>query len=1542
MNSTTKKIFNFALLPAGALAIMLVMTAAGGGFPVKLNPFIKNLKTQLTAYNDYKPQDRVYLQFDKPFYNPGDDIWFSAYVRDAMSMQKSQKSDILHVELINPKGNVQKRIKLTALKGVAKGDFHLDESLAGGIYKVKAYTKWQDNEKDGFVFEKELQVQKVVLPNLKMKLEFDRKAYGSGDEVTASLDLQTNANQPLSDHSFNYIASLDGQQLKTLQGKTDGSGKAKLKFQLPDGLKTNDGLVNVMIEFQGLTESISRSIPILLNTIDLKFYPEGGDLVAALRSRVGFRALNEFGKPADIEGVVIDDQGAEVGTFKSHHQGMGAFDFYPGEGRTYHAKVTRPVGVDQTYELPEAIDRGYILNVARNDQKELGIVIRSTESEAMSLVAQVRGEVYWASEVGVTRGETKVNLPLSKFPIGVCQLTLFDSKGIARAERMAFVNRDKQMNVEIKTNKEKYLPREKVKMTVKVTDERGMPMPAQLSMAVVNDQLLSFADDKSGTILSQLLLEPDLKQKVEEPRFYFDKQEAKSMVALDHLMMTSGWRRFVWEEVLTDRLPTLVHQGERATVTGTVFDAYTYQPIPHASISAPQSQMGLLSDKTGKFTITQMDLAVDNQLIASADNYGDQPYTVANYGQHLNIYLYPNRPNRPMGGADFGEDDFMVEEAEAVEMDAVAIVAEAPQPQMERAMAAAPVMRADVVQIAGARNNRGRKRMKAKGGMGNAAKKAPAMRMGANKPMDRPKADVAPRPDANKDFKALAKNEAKEMVADGIVPRDQNAQQEQPGQPGDNLLDDADDDMNGFMDIASGTVVDARFAQIAANDKLAEEQRNQPAQFYRAREFSAPVYTDHEAEAPFAGKRSDFRSTIYWNPVIEVDRTGKAVIEFYCSDEISSFRTVVEGIAHDGGVGRQEFVYYTQLPFSMATRVPTEVATNDRLTVPVVLTNNTNLPMTGALHVMPPSGLKPLSTTGETITIPAGRAKTVNLVYEVLQKPGEEAFDIAFASQGHTDAFTQPLKIVSQGFPVNLAFSGNETTSSYEFRVKDVVPGSITAQFTAYPNVVSDLVKGIESILREPYGCFEQTSTSSYPNAMVMSYMLEQDEVDPKIMKRAKDLLNKGYKRLTTFECSQNGYEWFGSNPPHEALTAYGLMQFNDYSAVMDGVDQKMVQRTAKWLMKRRDGNGGFKQDKKALDTFGRAPAEIANAYIVYALSEAGFKEIMLEANTSFDKAMSSKDPYQLALVASTMHNLGKADKAKQAVSELLKTQAANGSFTGTKTSITSSRGQSLTVETTALAVIALIKTKTANAKALQGAVKSIVKVRSGHGGFGSTQATILALKSLVEYAKFSKKTDEAGTIEIYVDGTKVAEQAYEAGHKDAIEIAGLGAYISEGTHTMEVKFKGAKNALPYSIGIDYHTNLPSASPKCVVNLDTKLSETNVKMGSTVRLSATLENVTDEGQPMTMAIIGLPAGLSAQPWQLKEMQEKKVFDFYEIVGNNVVAYYRQMKPGETRNINLDLKADIPGTYTAPASSAYLYYTAEDKDWTALPAVTIVN
>jgi hypothetical protein len=595
--SSIKKL-GVVALGAAALTLVAFMTPSNYYQMAMDNEFIRSLKKKLTAFNEQMPQDRLYLQFDKPMYEPGDNIWFSAYVRDGATLKPSSKSDIVHVEFLNPKGTVEKSINLIAKNGVAAGDFNLDAEALGGIYKVRAYTNWMKNEDVNKVFEKELQVQDVVLPNLKMKLDFERKAFGAGDEVVAKLELNTNENQPLGNHTIKFVANLDGKQIVTKADVTDVDGIQYIKFNLPKDLKTNDGLLNVMIDYNGSTESISRSIPIILNKIKLEMFPEGGDLVNGLQSKVAFRALNEFGKPADIEGDVLNEKGIKVASFSSFHQGMGAFDFTPQANEKYAVKITKPENISEVYTLPNVLDRGYVMNVDAR-KNEVAVLVNTTEAEELSLVAQVRGKMYYSTIIETKKGENKITFPTGNFPIGVAQITLFDSKGIERAERLAFVNKNKQLSIAVQTEKEKYLPREKVKMTITVKDERGMPMPATLSMAVVNDQFLSFADDKTGNILSQLLLQEELKEKVEEPAFYFSKKETKADEALDYLLMTSGWRHFTWEKIITEAIPAVAYASEKAIISGTVIDYYTQKPIPNSKIKI-NNGAEYFTDENGK------------------------------------------------------------------------------------------------------------------------------------------------------------------------------------------------------------------------------------------------------------------------------------------------------------------------------------------------------------------------------------------------------------------------------------------------------------------------------------------------------------------------------------------------------------------------------------------------------------------------------------------------------------------------------------------------------------------------------------------------------------------------------------------------------------------------------------------------------------------------------------------------------------------------------------------------------------------------------
>ena len=1447
------------------------------------NEIITMIKKKLTKYNDALPEDRVYLHFDKPFYEPGESIWFSAYVRDGQTLKPSHKSDIVYVELLNPKGGVEKKLTIISKNGKAAGDFSLDNEALGGMYKIRAYTNWMKNEGEENSFERDLQVQDVILPNLKMKLNFEKKAFGAGDQVIAKLELNTNENKPLSDYKIKFVANLDGKKLLEKVEVTDEEGVKYIKFNLPSKLVSSDGLLNVMIDYNGSTESVSRSIPIILNHIDFTAFPEGGDLLCGFDNTVAFRALNEFGKPADIEGVVLDEKGVAVTTFSSFHQGMGAFKINPLLKEKYTVKITKPEGITETFKLPEALKRGYAFSIDNSKEEEVTVNINSTENEELSLVAQVRGKSFYTTVINAKKGSNKITFSTSNFPIGVSQITLFDSHSIPRAERLVFVNKDKQLSISVETDKDKYLPREKVKMTLFVKDERGLPMPANLSMAVVNDQLLSFADDKSGNMLSQFLLQQDIKDKVEEPSFYFDDKEKKSDQALDYLLMTSGWRRFTWEKLIENELPVANYKEERAIISGKVVDAYTGKMIANSVVKI-NNGLEYAGDWDGKFFVKNIDLSSTQTLTFKAPGYSNQAQYIQTYNQDMVVYLYPyqkynnnyNNKRHPSSKSSRSKSGMGLNNV----------------PQMAPMEEMAPM--GGAVDMVRAENN-------------------------LVGPVDfkNLKKDAAPK------AKVVNKNAEQKRDDDAKVMKD------------DIVMKSLD--IEGEKMIAS-EVEDRREEKFVRRSRVNQQMANNASlvQYHRARQFASPVYKiDENVES-----RTDFRNTIYWNPNIEVGYSGKKTIEFFTSDDITSFRTTVEGVGTDGTIGRAEKNFFSQLPFLMTTKIPVEVATEDIVSIPLTLKNNTNKPLGGLLAISAPAALQAVATTPSIQTIMPGQAKTIYLDYKVLDKIGYGEFTIGFKACGLGDAFTQKIKIASKGFPVSSSFSGQDVEKEFSFTMNKVVNGSAKVIFTAYPSVVNDLMKGVEGILREPGGCFEQTSMSAYPNAMVLDYLKATESKDDKTLAYAGTLLDRGYKRLVTFETKEKGYEWFGASPGHEGLTAFGLMEFVDMKKAGGDVDQKMIDRTAEWIMKHKDGKGGFYRNTNAYHDFGRISEDVMNAYIVYAFAEAGYTDVKSEFNTSCKNALETKDAYLLAMMANAAYSFKDTKKGDEILNTLISLQAKDGSWTGSTHSITYSQGQSLTIETTAITIMAILKSGK-NTLELNNAIQFLVGARSGYGVFSTTQGTVLALKALTEFAKASKKTTEDGTIELFVDGKKVTTRSYKAGDKGAIVLDSLEKFVvGDGKHSMKVKYLGVKTPLPYSVAVSWNTALPNSNKECAVDLKTKLTEKSANVGETVRLTATVTNKKKEGIPSTMVLIGIPAGFSVQPWQLKEMQEKKVFDYYEISGNTIAIYYRGMAPSSVKEINLDLKAEMPGEYDAPASSAYLYYTNEYKTWSSTDKITI--
>lgn len=722
----------------------------------------------------------------------------------------------------------------------------------------------------------------------------------------------------------------------------------------------------------------------------------------------------------------------------------------------------------------------------------------------------------------------------------------------------------------------------------------------------------------------------------------------------------------------------------------------------------------------------------------------------------------------------------------------------------------------------------------------------------------------------------------------------------------------------------------------AGDELVAGNNRNRWA-WAPVRVFPVPNY-----QARYDGPRVDFRETVFWQPSVQTDNTGKATVKFYVSDAITSFRATAEGVSAGGLPGRGDALITSKLPVSLAVKMPLEVSRGDRIKLPVTLTNETERTYDAAIATQFGAAFKVGGGIPAKVSLQPGERKSFFADLEVVGDGKDAAAGkalVAIDTANLRDEVSRQIKVVPLGFPQEISLSGTvDGKQSHKLNLAGALPGTIEASLSLYPSPLATMVKGTEAIIREPYGCFEQASSANYPNIMVLAYLEENDAADPAIVERSMGMLDRGYKKLTGYESPKRGYEWFGGDPGHEALTAYGLMEFADMTKVYGDVDGTMIERTAAWLKSRRDGKGGYKRNKRALDSFGRASAEVTNGYISYALSEAGERDMAGEMAYQKSMAKTTKDPYVMALAANVLVNL-EPKAAVGALDRLQGMQKSDGSFAGADHSITRSGGQSLTIETTSLAALALIKAGRANSEPVRKAITWLNDNRNGHGGFGATQSTILSLRAMTAYASATRATQAGGVVTVMVNGKQAGELRFEKGHKDALVFDDIAGLLQRGDNQIELRLS-SDISLPYSLAISYRSKMPASSKDTKVAVSTALSKAEVPMGEGVRMKVTVKNLSDEGIPMTLARVGLPGGLTFQNWQLDELKDKKLIDFYETREREVVVYFRSMAPNAVKDIDLDLIARVPGQYVAPASRAYLYYTDEFKHWAEPVRVTV--
>jgi hypothetical protein len=1500
---------------------------------------------------------------DKPLYRPGERVFFRSLTLNRTNLQPPARDLTIRFELRKPDGTPLEGATVTGttqpvvnrdgldmpvvgpdgqpVRGIACGVLGLPETLPGGEYTLVAFELppgWASPEPPKGstpIGTRRITVARYRPDVLTKSLEFDARTYGPGDAVKAKLSVQKRG-RPLANIGI-LVAAVHGNNVRIpvkQPGQLKADGTAEITLTLPNlpDLKNPTLTVTILDENN---ETIVRRIPLASKTLSLEFFPEGGDLIEGLPNRVYLRATTATGTPADLAGYLTDGTktvcDVKTLTDAEHpgaNQGLGVFAFTPEPGKRYALKLLRPLGTVEPaikvkelealgtgYALPKAETRGVALAIPNGvidaNQPVKGTLAATTKRNLIVGV-YTRGLVIGHARLATEPGRAvEFSIAPPKVAIGgVTRVTVFEepAAGAGRAdlvplaERLIFRRPAESLKLAYTADKSTYTPGDKVTLAVSATDEANKPTAAVLMAAVVNQSIIAMADDKTERLLpTHFLLSGELQnpEQLEHADFALTNHP-KAAETLDLILGTQGWRRFA--EVNGEFRSGAVSdaQKQRFWIANGRLDAMTESAKPDRATASQLSATGSVDAKIDQLEAARR--AAEMERDRKSPEWASARTAMMAAGGESVEALRRSTFHGMIGL--FG----------IVILATVVLVARSVF--RNNARAALLVLALAAMALAG---------------IGLTIQRQ--LRIGAEL------SDAAPAAEASRDDRQPAAGpDLRERTNPDPAPRNAVAEAAPradigPGPPRSAVRPAASKLLTDRADRAVRAVADSApdGAEMAAIDRIKKSlARHAP---FVVREYAhLPSRPD-----PFDETRTDFTETVLWHPVLVLPAEGRANLSFHVSDATAAYRVLIAGHTLDGRVGAATDLLEVRKPLEVDAVLPPELSLADRPLVPLVATNHSTRALEGKVDYWSDFLVAEMESRFVRLA-PNGGARRF-----IPAKPlavGPARLRIRGAAGPFTDATERTVSIVPDGFPVggaaNVELTGTATATITV--PENLVPGTLTAKLQVFTNSLADIQSGLDGILREPHGCFEQTSSANYPNVLALEYLKDANLWSGPAADQTRGLLERGLARLAAFEVQpptgpRAGFEWFGQHPAHECLTAYGLVQLTDMARLLP-VDPALVDRTKRFLLDRRNGAGGFarKQDAHA---FGSVPDAVANAYILWALRSADPKlDLATEANAVAAEALASGDPYRLALAANV-------STAPELVRALIARQKPDGSFPGAETSITRSRGRDLVVETTALAALAILVGKPGDhAAALSNAIGFLVRAREPNGTFGGTQATVLALKAIVAHNRAHRRPVESGEIVVRVDGKPVARLPFRNDELRPIvlDFENPQTLLGPGKHTIELE-TSARQSYPVAVAWTAYCAKPASAPDAPLALATALSTNAIMEGRTVRLTVKLENREARDTGMAVAIVGLPAGLKLPSdfGQLKALTEKPAngepaLSHWEIRGRELALYWRALGPKETRELSLDLIAETPGQYRGPASRAYLYYGAESKVW----------
>lgn len=559
--------------------------------------------------------EKIYLQTDAPLYVADERLWFTSTVIGA-DRKPSENSGVLHVDLIDVRGKILRSRKLKLDKGRAHGFFDLND-YNPGPYRLRAYTHWNRNFGPGFYATRPFKIQgdDSELPSLEPITDIYLTELPSGE-------------LSLSGRISDYIADSLTTERLSVEIETATSKNTLTVFPGPRGYVFNDRLPagEPMATLMFTAADKTRyEVPIVLNAdhVYLNFYPEGGELVNGIRSRVGFRATDVMGRPIAVQGLVANKDGDELVNFQSNEEGMGSFFLTP-DGSQLTARLTSNKQDDTTYELPGVTDNGNVLHVEqRKDGFWVSVEGRGT-NDTFSVELSSKGQKYFELAGKLTDGRFATRLDPTRLPEGVIELKLLDTNKNRLASRLVFnQNQNDRLRVNLSTSKASAKQRDRTDLQVNVTDAGGNAVRATGNLYVINKEQLGAYYQKEEGFVSRLLLTADLRSTLYNPGAYFENGQAR-YEKIDHLLLTTPPDDYLYA----------IEIGE-------------ITKMPEKGISVSGKVTGKLSKKRGKAGVDLVMMTFGNEsnvFEQKTDEQGHFNFVLDDeYGEYIKLLFQSNR-----------------------------------------------------------------------------------------------------------------------------------------------------------------------------------------------------------------------------------------------------------------------------------------------------------------------------------------------------------------------------------------------------------------------------------------------------------------------------------------------------------------------------------------------------------------------------------------------------------------------------------------------------------------------------------------------------------------------------------------------------------------------------------------------------------------------------------------------------------------------------------------------------------------------------------